>query len=291
MFSFFFSLFLRYSIMLVGRDIMNKKEFLSKLEKKLAILNNKERKKVLKSYENKIDELIEKGQDETDAISSLGNIDNIVKKLLDSYNINTDYQDNNFSLSDFFSDLTKKAKDFLTSIFNGSIEELLNFLLKILILFIFIVIFHIPFSLIRELVIHFLEFLPSVIKDGFIILWRIFVEFSYIIISALILFSNLKSDFKYFRKNNNQNDDRYLKEFSNNLKKVLRVVYNLFIIIFSIPLLFLFILSIILVALLLTLFSKGVFLCGTIIFIVGLGMLIFSLLVIIFNSVKAGDRQ
>ena len=151
-------------------------------------------------------------------------------------------------------------------------------------------IFHIPFSLIRELVIHFLEFLPSVIKDSFIILWRIFVEFSYIIISALILFSNLKSDFKYFRKNNSQNDDRYLKEFSNNLKKVLRVVYNLFIIIFSIPLLFLFILSIILVALLLTLFSKGVFLCGTIIFIVGLGMLIFSLLVIIFNSVKAGDR-
>ena len=290
MFRFFFSLFLRYSIMLIGRDIMKKKEFLNKLEKKLTILNSNERKKVLKSYENKIDELIEKGQDETDAISSLESIDNIVKKVLASYSINTEYQDNNFSLSDFFSDLTKKAKDFLTSIFNGSIEELLNFLLKILILFIFIVIFHIPFSLIRELVIHFLEFLPSVIKDSFIILWRIFVVFSYIIISALILFSNLKSDFKYFRKNNNQNDDRYLKEFSNNLKKVLRVVYNLFIIIFSIPLLFLFILSIILVALLLTLFSKGVFLCGTIIFIVGLGMLIFSLLVIIFNSVKAGDR-
>lgn len=290
MFRFFFSLFLRYSIMLIGRDIMKKKEFLNKLEKKLTILNSNERKKVLKSYENKIDELIEKGQDETDAISSLESIDNIVKKVLASYSINTEYQDNNFSLSDFFSDLTKKAKDFLTSIFNGSVEELLNFLLKILILFIFIVIFHIPFSLIRELVIHFLEFLPSVIKDSFIILWRIFVEFSYIIISALILFSNLKSDFKYFRKNNSQNDDRYLKEFSNNLKKVLRVVYNLFIIIFSIPLLFLFILSIILVALLLTLFSKGVFLCGTIIFIVGLGMLIFSLLVIIFNSVKAGDR-
>ena len=290
MFRFFFSLFLRYSIMLIGRDIMKKKEFLNKLEKKLTILNSNERKKFLKSYENKIDELIEKGQDETDAISSLESIDNIVKKVLASYSINTEYQDNNFSLSDFFSDLTKKAKDYLTSIFNGSIEELLNFLLKILILFIFIVIFHIPFSLIRELVIHFLEFLPSVIKDSFIILWRIFVEFSYIIISALILFSNLKSDFKYFRKNNSQNDDRYLKEFSNNLKKVLRVVYNLFIIIFSIPLLFLFILSIILVALLLTLFSKGVFLCGTIIFIVGLGMLIFSLLVIIFNSVKAGDR-
>lgn len=290
MFRFFFSLFLRYSIMLIGRDIMKKKEFLNKLEKKLTILNSNERKKVLKSYENKIDELIEKGQDETDAISSLESIDNIVKKVLASYSINTEYQDNNFSLSDFFSDLTKKAKDFLTLIFNGSIEELLNFLLKILILFIFIVIFHIPFSLIRELVIHFLEFLPSVIKDSFIILWRIFVEFSYIIISALILFSNLKSDFKYFRKNKSQNDDRYLKEFSNNLKKVLRVVYNLFIIIFSIPLLFLFILSIILVALLLTLFSKGVFLCGTIIFIVGLGMLIFSLLVIIFNSVKAGDR-
>lgn len=290
MFRFFFSLFLRYSIMLIGRDIMKKKEFLNKLEKKLTILNSNERKKVLKSYENKIDELIEKGKDEADAISSLESIDNIVKKVLASYSINTEYQDNNFSLSDFFSDLTKKAKDFLTSIFNGSIEELLNFLLKILILFIFIVIFHIPFSLIRELVIHFLEFLPSVIKDSFIILWRIFVEFSYIIISALILFSNLKSDFKYFRKNNSQNDDRYLKEFSNNLKKVLRVVYNLFIIIFSIPLLFLFILSIILVALLLTLFSKGVFLCGTIIFIVGLGMLIFSLLVIIFNSVKAGDR-
>lgn len=290
MFRFFFSLFLRYSIMLIGRDIMKKKEFLNKLEKKLTILNSNERKKVLKSYENKIDELIENGQDETDAISSLESIDNIVKKVLASYSINTEYQDNNFSLSDFFSDLTKRAKDFLTSIFNGSIEELLNFLLKILILFIFIVIFHIPFSLIRELVIHFLEFLPSVIKDSFIILWRIFVEFSYIIISALILFSNLKSDFKYFRKNNSQNDDRYLKEFSNNLKKVLRIVYNLFIIIFSIPLLFLFILSIILVALLLTLFSKGVFLCGTIIFIVGLGMLIFSLLVIIFNSVKAGDR-
>lgn len=274
---------------------MNKEEFLTKLGKRLEILHPRTRKKVLSRYEKEIDKLIKEGMTEKDAVSSLGNMKDIVRSVLEEFHINTDYHDKEeFSLTDFISALTKKTKEFLKNVFNGSIEELLNLVLKVIILLIVLAILHLPFSLVKELVIYLLNYLPSVVSNIFIVVWKIFIEFSYIIVSFLIVVSNLKNDLKYF-KNLDQNNpesevDLILRECNKYLKKTLRIIYNIFLVIFSIPLLFFFILSIILIALLITLFTKGVFLFGTILFLIGITILLFAILLLVFNSIRVGDK-
>lgn len=275
---------------------MTKEEFLTKLEKRLEILHPQTRKKVLSRFEKKLDTLIQSGLSEKDAVSSLGNMKDIVKEILEEYHINTDYHDkDNFSLNDFVNALVKKIKGFLTDVFNGSIEELLNLVLKVIILLIILALLHLPFSLIKQLVIYLLNYLPSVVSHIFIIGWKVFIEFSYIIISTLIVISNLKNDLKYFKnldKNNPQTEiDNILNECSKQFKKALRIIYNIFLVIFSIPLLFFFILAIIFISLLVTLFAKGVFLFGTILFLIGITILIFAIFLLIFQSIRIGDKE
>ncbi|MCI9575869.1 MAG: DUF1700 domain-containing protein [Clostridiales bacterium] len=61
---------------------MNKLQFLDELEKRLSKLSDIERKKSLGYYAEMIDDRIEDGMSEEEAVEALGNIDEIVKTIL-----------------------------------------------------------------------------------------------------------------------------------------------------------------------------------------------------------------
>ena len=71
---------------------MNKKEFLSTLEKRLSILNEDERKDIIDEYKDTISEKVKNGQTEEEAIKDFGNIDELVKELLSAYKLDPDYE-------------------------------------------------------------------------------------------------------------------------------------------------------------------------------------------------------
>ena len=68
---------------------MNKKQFCTLLENELRIyLSSKEVYKTLNFFKEMIDDRVDEGLSEEEAISQLGNIDDIVGQILDEHNIN-----------------------------------------------------------------------------------------------------------------------------------------------------------------------------------------------------------
>lgn len=70
---------------------MTKTEFLEYLEKKLHVLNQKEREDILSEYAQHIEFKMESGLSEEDAIHDFGNLEELAAEILDAYNVNPDY--------------------------------------------------------------------------------------------------------------------------------------------------------------------------------------------------------
>lgn len=70
---------------------MTKTEFLEYLEKKLHVLNQKEREDILSEYSQHIELKMESGLSEEDAIHDFGNLEELAAEILDAYNVNPDY--------------------------------------------------------------------------------------------------------------------------------------------------------------------------------------------------------
>ncbi|PNV59387.1 hypothetical protein C0033_24425 [Clostridium sp. chh4-2] len=70
---------------------MTKSEFLEYLEKKLQVLNQKERDDILSEYAQHIELKMESGLSEEDAIHDFGDLEELAAEILDAYNVNPDY--------------------------------------------------------------------------------------------------------------------------------------------------------------------------------------------------------
>src|SRR5574344_768574 len=95
---------------------MTKKEFLKKLEEKLSILTEEERKDILSEYENTIDEKIKNGKKEKDAVKDFGDLEELTKDILEAYKINANYDKNSFENG--IKDLANKLANWIKNIIN-----------------------------------------------------------------------------------------------------------------------------------------------------------------------------
>lgn len=71
---------------------MTKIEFLEYLEKRLQILNKKEREDILGEYAQHIELKMANGLSEEEAIHDFGNLEELAVEILDAYNVNPDYK-------------------------------------------------------------------------------------------------------------------------------------------------------------------------------------------------------
>lgn len=74
---------------------MNKTEFLHKLEKELSKLSPNERKEHINFYSEMIEDRIEEGSSEEDAVSQIGTIEEIVSQIV----VNKYYSENDISMA------------------------------------------------------------------------------------------------------------------------------------------------------------------------------------------------
>lgn len=70
---------------------MNKEEFLKNLESKLEVLNKSEREDILNEYEQHIELRMKSGLSEEGAIKDFGDLDELVKEILEAYNVDPEY--------------------------------------------------------------------------------------------------------------------------------------------------------------------------------------------------------
>ena len=77
---------------------MKKEEFIKKLREKLSILEEKEIEDIVAEYTGYIEEKMQKGATEEEAIKDFGSIEELTKELLEAYKINVNqnnYKKNN----------------------------------------------------------------------------------------------------------------------------------------------------------------------------------------------------
>ena len=208
---------------------MNKKEFLEKVEKKLSVLDEKERKDILDEYKDTISEKVKHGQSEEEAVADFGDIDELVKEVLSAYKIDPDYdvkEESTFNkiLNDG-EDLIKKgadklaktsrdlASDFKKTNKDINLSLVFEIVIKIIIAIFLIGLLRLPFLLVYRVGGDLLDSVFSPFGDLFSFLFGILLFIIYISLCVLVFVSLFKSYFKHEEFDDDENiEDENLEE-------------------------------------------------------------------------------
>lgn len=190
---------------------MNKDKFLKELEKRLSILNENERKDIIDEYKSTIEEKIKNGETEENAVKDFGNIDDLVKEILEAYKINPKYKENDFQkfindgenlIKECADTLAKGVKDMVESFKNNNqdlnLSLVFEIVIKVFLTILFIGLLRIPFIIFTHIGNSFFEALFSPIDVLIKVLWAIFLSIIYLVIIVIIISKFFK---EYFVKN------------------------------------------------------------------------------------------
>lgn len=180
-------------------------EFLDNLEKRISVLEEIERKKIIKKYQKEIEKKAKEGMTEKEAIESLGNVDEIVANIYSEYHINNDYKEEKKTLgkiidegisycakylSEFCSELIDYAKKNTS---DKPLETFFEVILKVLLLIMAFMFIKLPFILTEEIFVWLFDLLFSPFNIVLIILLKFVLAVIYIIcciILGIYMFKN-----------------------------------------------------------------------------------------------------
>lgn len=170
---------------------MKKDEFISKLREKLDILDEKEIQDIIEEYTGYINEKIQKGIKEEDAIKDFGDIDELVTELLKAYKINVDKNksDKNF-LNNVVNTLSNWMDNIIKLFSHKSSNEIIKMIFEILIIIIGICLCKIPFQFLEDLGYDVFLVLKNSIGLGLFHIWKFILELAYLIF-AIVLFAKI----------------------------------------------------------------------------------------------------
>lgn len=156
---------------------MSKKKFLDSLKNKLTILEKNEVNNIIAEYSNYIDEKMENGQTEQEAVASFGNIDLLVTEILKSYKINV--KQNKDIINNISDKLINTIEIFFNMLKDKEPKEIMQIIIELLLLFIMLGIFHLPISLLEQLGKSVFYILSNPINQLFYIIWNFILEIIY----------------------------------------------------------------------------------------------------------------
>lgn len=190
---------------------MNKKEFLNTLRKRLSILEDSEIEDIISEYEGYIEEKVNVGLSEEEAVKELGDIDEIVKDLLAAYKVKEPKSD---SFNNIINKVSNGIDNFMSSLDDKSAKDIIRILIEIIIILLAIWLLKIPFALIRDLGESIFTEVPNPVGNILGSIWWIIIEFSYIIVAVIFFFKMFEK--RYFKnvsiKIVDEVEDEYKKE-------------------------------------------------------------------------------
>ena len=114
---------------------MLKKEFLDVLNQKLSLISDKEREDIVLEYGTYIDDKIASGVTEEEAVAGFGDVDELVKDILDAYKINTDSMDPFSNRADKTIDkVYAKVEELFSKLGDFSMNEIFHILFDAIVL-------------------------------------------------------------------------------------------------------------------------------------------------------------
>ncbi len=257
--------------------------FLNKLRNNLYFLSKEEREKTVNKYKGKIDNSINEGLTEKDAINKLGTIEDIVKSICDEYNLNYLYcmRKNNLdkditNISNIIGTFIRDIITAISDVTSSRLQRTLQNILRIIVLIFLFCLLKIPFLVVDKVLaqINVILFTPFI--SSFNIMIRSVESICYFIICLLLtikVFGNYNLKERIISKKKVY-DDKY-----SIIEKVIRIVIYLIILI---PLLLLIIFNIVLLLFQMIIIINGVLIIGLPIITIG----ILNLLVILYKTIK-----
>ena len=175
---------------------MTKKEFLEKLEHKLHLLKHDEIQDILDEYSGYIDNKLQEGKTEDEAVADFGNLDDLAREILSAYKIDEKYtHDKSRDIIDSVVDgLTQgidSAVSYFTKHFNDlSVEAVIRLIALILIALVVVGLMKIPFSLLETLTTNLLRvILPGFLAVPLNIIVHLAINLIYLCLVILLMAS------------------------------------------------------------------------------------------------------
>ena len=169
---------------------MTKDEFLRLLDRKLDVINERERRDIIDEYRTHIEMKMKEGKSEEEAIEDFGNIDELVDDILDAYKINTDRVNRSFDtkLNRFMDDLFNGFQRFLGSFTSLQMDDVVRLVFEILVILILLAVLHIPFRMISSLGSSLLHSVAGFgIGSLLAAIWKFIIGVAYVAIFVVVL--------------------------------------------------------------------------------------------------------
>ena len=163
---------------------MKKEEFLNKLRKRLNILEEKEVEDLLTEYEGYIDEKIEAGASEEEAVDSFGDIDELADELLKAYKVKVPKNDD--PIGNFANKVVKIIDRLIKDFSKKTPKEIAQFVIEIFLILLLIGLCHIPVSMLVDLGSNVFNILSSPLNRIFYTIWSFVLEFAYCILAIVV---------------------------------------------------------------------------------------------------------
>lgn len=197
---------------------MKKNEFLGLLERRLHILNEKERKDILDEYRTHIEMKIRDGKSEEEAIQDFGDVEELIDEILDAYKINVEeMKQTEDSMDTKIDSMLETCKNIVYSLFSMDLGKLLSLLFEIFIIFVLLLLLKIPFSLISTIGSGLLSGILGY-EIGMLLIkpWQVMVNVIYILVFLSTLIKALKKRIEECQGENVKN----LKFFNSDFHKL-----------------------------------------------------------------------
>ncbi|MEG0238574.1 DUF1700 domain-containing protein [Anaerorhabdus sp.] len=177
---------------------MNKQEFLAKLKQKLDLLTDAEVKDILDEYSDTIDQKIQEGKTEEQAVNDFGDIDELVSEIYDAYKIKgskdtNKHKDAAGKAGDVLNDMIDSLSNFFSTVFKDlSVEGISRTLVLVGVGLVVLLLLRIPFAILeglfRSIVYMIIPFGVSHVFNGVIslIFSLVFLVLSIVIIISFI---------------------------------------------------------------------------------------------------------
>lgn len=307
---------------------MSKKEFIKLLEQKLDILDENELKDIINEYKDTIDEKVKHGKTEEEAVDDFGSIDELAKEILKAYKINPKYGEKRDNVKEVINDCESLIKrsarklanfsksvvdDFKNNNNNLTVELIFEILIKGILLLVLFAILRLPFEFINYLGESILDIAFYPLDRILIFVWKVVLFFLYIVCCGLISIAMFKQYFSNERlapketKNkkeakkkvvenksevNRKEETIIVKEsVSSVIGKILKVVFQIFVILVGLVPLWMMIFGVVIVFVLSVYYlCIGINTVGILIGSIGVGVLL-GYIANIFHSIAFNRKK
>lgn len=183
---------------------MNKEQFVEYMNKKLAVIKEEERKDIIDEYCNHIDEKVGEGMSEEEVIAGFGDIDEMIKEILDAYNIDPRQAERPSSfdrkVNDFFDILFDGFKRLLSSVTSMDMDSIVKLIFEVLVVLIILGIMRIPFEIVESIGSSLLRSLFGYgIGSTFAWIWRCLCSLLYIVMFIVALINVTSRRWAHFK--------------------------------------------------------------------------------------------